>query len=75
MKMTPRTLGDKHEWAIINNVDRYDCILISLIDGANILDENEKAVMSFKKNAIVTKQGDKITYNKSDLTSSTKSTQ
>ena len=75
MKLTPRSLGDKHEWAIISNVEMYDCILISLIDGAALMDENNKSVALFKKNAIVTKQGDKFMYNNSDLTSSTKSTQ
>ena len=73
--MTPRALGDKHEWAIINNVEMYDCIFISLIDGAALMDQNNKSIALFKKNAIVTKQGNEYRYNNSDLTSSTKSTQ
>jgi len=73
--MTPRTIGSKHEWAIILNVDRYDCILISLVEGAALMDENNKSIALFKKNAIVTKHGNEYTYDNTDLMSSTKSTQ
>ena len=73
--MTPRTIGDKHEWAIITGVEVYDCILISLVEGAALLGSDNKATALFKKNAIVTKKGDEYTYDKSDLATSTKSTQ
>lgn len=75
MKMVPRSLGNKHQWAIILNVDMYDRILISLVDGAALMDGNNKSIALFKKNAIVTKHGEEYTYNDSDLMSSTKSTQ
>lgn len=75
MNLIPRSLGDKHEWAIIGNTNPYDCILISLIDRAALLDDADKAVALFKKGAIVTKQGEHYTYNDSDLISSTKSNQ
>lgn len=75
MKIIPRSLANGHDWAIIKNVDVYDCILISLIEGAALMDSDKKAIASFKKHAIVTKQGDEYTYDKLDLMSSTKSNQ
>lgn len=75
MNLIPRSLGDKHEWAIVGSTDPYDCILISLIEGAALLDNNNKSVATFKKGAIVTKQGDNYTYDNSDFTNSTKSNQ
>ena len=75
MNLIPRILGDKHEWAIIGNTNPHDCILISLIDSAALLDNTDKAVALFKKGTIVAKQGENYTYNNSDLTRSTKSNQ
>ena len=70
MKLTPRKISDGHEWAIIHNVDSYDLILISLIDGASLLNENGNRVATFKKNSIVTKRDDNYTYDKEDLLNS-----
>ena len=70
MNLKPRERNSKHEWAIIQNVDVYDLILISLIDGASLSDENENRVATFKKNAIVTKLGADYTYDKDDLLNS-----
>jgi len=70
MNLKPRESGDGNEWAIIQNVDVYDLILISLIDGASLFDENQNSVATFKKNAIVTKKDGGYTYDRDDLLSS-----